>query len=47
MYQKQKGLAVNNGNFSKIYHIETKTVSKFLVARVLKKKGAKNELQLH
>jgi hypothetical protein len=41
MYQKQKGLAMNGGNFKKIYPIETKIVMKSSVAWVTKKKGDK------
>jgi hypothetical protein len=33
MYQKQKGLAMDSKNLAKIYIVETKIVSSFLVAR--------------
>jgi hypothetical protein len=43
MYQKQKVLAVNCENLEKIYIIENKIVSSFLVAEQRKKAGVKNE----
>jgi hypothetical protein len=44
---KQKGLAINSGNLTKIYVIETKMVSSFLVARQRKNAGGKNEGIFH
>ena len=40
---KQKGLAINSENLAKIYIIENKTVSSFLVAGQRKNAGGKNE----
>ena len=44
---KQKGLAINSENPAKIYVIETKIVSSFLVAGQRKNAGGKNEGIFH
>jgi hypothetical protein len=43
MCRKQKGLAMNSENSSKIYIIENKIVIQSSAAWVMEKKGVKNE----
>jgi hypothetical protein len=43
MYQKSKGLAMNDGNLAKIYIIENKIVIISSAARFLEKKGSSAE----
>ena len=47
MCQKPKGLGVNSENLAKIYIVEIKTVSLFLVPRWRKNAGGKNEGEFH
>jgi hypothetical protein len=46
MYQKQKGLAMNDGNFAKAYVIESKIVGQFHGGQGRTKKREKKQAKL-
>jgi hypothetical protein len=47
MYQKQKGLAMNCENLTRIYIVEIKIVSRFCGGQGQGKRGVKNGAQVH